>query len=92
MQEMKLAGGQLQDAQSKSGQTSAEAKDIALALRADMHADLSRITCESRKHSAHLGVLPESSGTLPERWKMRLGRSLWALKASWTVCQWLWQR
>jgi hypothetical protein len=46
MQEMKLAGEQLQDAQRKSGQTSAEAKDIALVLRADMHADLSRITCE----------------------------------------------
>jgi hypothetical protein len=41
MQEMKLAGEQLQDAQRKSGQTSAEAKDIALALRAGMHADLS---------------------------------------------------
>ena len=92
---MKLAGEQLRDAQSTSGQTSAETKDMALALRADMHADLSRITCESRKQSVHLkcwSSVPESSRTLPERWMMRLGRSLWTLKASWTVCQWLWQR
>jgi hypothetical protein len=64
MQEMKLAGEQLRDAQSASGQTSAETKDLALALRADMHANLSRITCESQKHSTHLKTVEQCAREL----------------------------
>lgn len=59
IQEVKLAEEQLLDAQSITGVISAETKAIALGLRADTQASLSRITLQSQTNSAHLTTLEQ---------------------------------